>query len=386
MRKSILFVNPDYHCSFVYRDELRKLGWKANVYVPESYPKKLLYSKGDITPMPQGPAQHEAKKFAGALAKTRVSTRKIAWLTQLFAAHKYLVFYGGLESLPLLIRNEIQDAPPVSRSIEIAKKLGNKIIQVPSGCLEEETKEHFSQLDGGNVCGNCGWSAEVCNDENNIARFNLVGRYADLVIGQGCFESSRLKLTHFKYKSLDLNLWNPNLEIPAKHRLPKTKNLRVLHSFVGKGRDSSGKNIKGTPRIADAIDRLKAEGYPVEYMFLDDIQSKDMRYYQAQADIAVDQLIYGWWGSTGIEAMGLGKPVVCYLRPAWKDFFLKQFPEYSSLPIVEANAENIYEVLKRLALDHDFRKQKGRESWEFAFRHFDVTKNAPGFIDQLTSL
>ena len=39
-----------------------------------------------------------------------------------------------------------------------------------------------------------------------------------------------------------------------------------------------------------------------------------MRYYQVQADIIVEQLIYGWWGSTAIEGM-LGKPVTVILIP-----------------------------------------------------------------------
>lgn len=74
--------------------------------------------------------------------------------------------------------------------------------------------------------------------------------------------------------------------------------------------------------------------------------------------------------------MALGKPVVCYLRPAWKEFFLKTFPEYDSLPIVEANTETIYEVLKELVINEKYREQRGREARLFAERHFNVRKNA----------
>ena len=85
-----------------------------------------------------------------------------------------------------------------------------------------------------------------------------------------------------------------------------------------------------------------------------------MLYYQLQADIVVEQLIYGWWGSTGIETMALGKPVVCYLRSEWKENFLNHFKEYSSLPIVEADTSTIYEVLKKLTIDDDYRRKKRR--------------------------
>ena len=53
-----------------------------------------------------------------------------------------------------------------------------------------------------------------------------------------------------------------------------------------------------------------------------------MRFYQAQADIVVDQLIYGHWGSTAVECMALGKPVVCYLDKRWKENFMDNYPEY----------------------------------------------------------
>ena len=47
-RKSILFVRPDYHCSFFYRDEFLKKGWKADIIVNHDYPDDLLYSNKNI--------------------------------------------------------------------------------------------------------------------------------------------------------------------------------------------------------------------------------------------------------------------------------------------------------------------------------------------------
>ena len=47
-KNSILFVRPDYHCSFFYRDEFRKLGWRADILVNYNYPQDLLYSNKKI--------------------------------------------------------------------------------------------------------------------------------------------------------------------------------------------------------------------------------------------------------------------------------------------------------------------------------------------------
>ena len=52
MAKRLLFVVPDYHVAFMYRDELRRLGWKVDIFVPNDYPRDLLYSDHDIMRVP----------------------------------------------------------------------------------------------------------------------------------------------------------------------------------------------------------------------------------------------------------------------------------------------------------------------------------------------
>ena len=272
-----------------------------------------------------------------------VLNKKIRLVVKEFDITQISYFLWRTGGFPLLFGNKAHDDPQVSATLSLARKLGNKIIQVPSGCLEEETRENYSKFDGGNVCGNCGWGAEVCNDEKNVARFNLVRKNANMVVGQGSLQSTQFNdlQRNIRYKSLDLELWRPNLTIPSEHLLPETKNIRILHSFYDKNRSKDGKNIKGSLHIIKAIKQLEDEGHPVEYMYIQDKKLKDMRYYQAQADVAVEQLIYGWWGSTGMETMSLGKPVVCYLRSSAKEFFLKNFPEYKTCPLSKQHWEYI---------------------------------------------
>ena len=386
MRESILFVSPDYHCSFHYRDELRRMGWRADIHVSEGYPEKLLYTEKDVIRSPIRPVGAASRTITGIPLKVWFNIVKGFWAIRHVITYKYFFCYGGIDQFPLLWRNISYKGSRRSFTLSLAKLLGIKIIHLPSGCLQQETKENFSKLDEGNVCSNCGWSSEVCNDEKNTATFNFVRRYADMMVGTGEMDSSQFKMTHFKYKSLDLNKWKSGLEVPKEHLLPKTSKLRILHSFIDKNRTNKGNNIKGTPFVVSAIERLEAEGHEVEYMYLHDIPSRDMRFYQAQADIVVEQLIYGWWGSNGVETMALGKPVVCYLRPSWKECFFKTFPEYKVLPIVEADTQNIYEVLKELVTDKEYRERKGKESREFAERHFDIRKNAKEMVCLLEKL
>ena len=41
-------IRPDFHCSFFYRDELRRNSWVADIFVPSNYPNDLLYSSAEI--------------------------------------------------------------------------------------------------------------------------------------------------------------------------------------------------------------------------------------------------------------------------------------------------------------------------------------------------
>jgi hypothetical protein len=270
--------------------------------------------------------------------------------------------------------------------LSLAKLLNCKVIHFPSGCLQEETKEHWSKYEDGNVCNNCGWGEVVCNDKKNIKAFNLLKKYCDLSIGLGCFDSNQFPLTHIKYKVLDFNIWNSDIIIPQEYKLPPTENLRILHGFVNENRTKEEKNIKGSPYIIDAVKKLQDEGYKVELLQLNHIQSRQMRYYQLQADIIVDQLIYGWWGSSGVECLGLGKPVICFLRPSFKKFFLEVFREYPDLPIIESDVKNIYPVIKRLITNQDSLIEIGNNSRKFAKAHFDLQKNTSSLSDLLLSL
>jgi glycosyltransferase involved in cell wall biosynthesis len=267
-----------------------------------------------------------------------------------------------------------------------ARIMGCQLVFIPTGCMDNDLKSTWMEWDGGNVCGNCGFFNR-CDDEANRLNFRRVRRYFAFAIGNDSEAkvSREFNERRIKYKAIDLDAWNPALDIPERFKLPPTSKLRVLHSnFLKKsGRAWQGRNIKGSPFVVAAVERLAAEGYPVELLSIEDVPSRNMRFYQAQADIVVEQLIYGWWGSTGVETMALGKPVVCYIRASWKAFFLAQFPEYTELPIVEADVNTVYDVLKRLVEDAEYRAERGQASRRFAEAHFNPAANARALAELL---
>ncbi len=94
-----------------------------------------------------------------------------------------------------------------------------------------------------------------------------------------------------------------------------------------------------------------------------DVPNREVRFTQVQADIVVDMLTFGWFGSNVREAMMLGKPVVCYLRPEWLERMRREIPDYiDELPIVSATPETVEDVLKDLVA----RPASGGASWASA--------------------
>jgi glycosyltransferase involved in cell wall biosynthesis len=128
------------------------------------------------------------------------------------------------------------------------------------------------------------------------------------------------------------------------------------------------------------IDRLKAEGFPVELIFFQDVPNKKLRYYQVQADVVVDMLTFGFFGANVREALMLGKPVICYLRPEWLESMRQEIPEYvAELPVISATPATVYDVLKDLIENPEKRREIGHRGREFALKWHSSEAGALAF-------
>jgi glycosyltransferase involved in cell wall biosynthesis len=126
--------------------------------------------------------------------------------------------------------------------------------------------------------------------------------------------------------------------------------------------------FKGTKYIEAALDELKDEGHKFEYKKLHGVPNDEAhRIYREEADIIIDQVLAGGFGTLAIEGMYYGKPVCCYLLPELLEW-------YPDCPIVNTSVDNLKKELARLIERPDERVRLGREGRAFVEKHFSREK------------
>lgn len=165
------------------------------------------------------------------------------------------------------------------------------------------------------------------------------------------------------YASVDPRDWTPK-------PLPKTPNdiPHIVHA-------PSNREIKGTKYILEAFKRLKKEGVPFRYTLVEGLPNKEAREVYETADILIDQLLAGYYGSLSVELMALAKPVICYIRD--EDMHHMPPDMVKNMPIINATPDSIYDVLKTyLTTDKDKLREIGLNSRRYVGQFHDPIKIA----------
>lgn len=362
----ILFVGDCYYNFWYLSRALRERGWLADTLrTSRSESDRIFFHDVDIT-----------FRYRGVLDKLR------HWAFFLKAIQRYDVFhFYGIRNMQLF--QEDFDwtllGLPECWEIRLLKWLGRRIVYSHVGCSDGVLQSSMLELSGEVPCDTCRWRnvPEVCSDETNAAWGSLRNRIADLQVTVGSLrvDYNDVEELHEVPPAycLDTSFWDSGLMVPTNYRLPFPKGTVVLYHAVGnfglRSDRRTKRSIKGTHVYLDVIERLKSAGHPVELAFFQGVPNRDVRFYQLQADIVVDALEFGWYGANVREAMMLGKPVVCYIRPECLAEVDRQNPGFADeLPIVRATPDTVYDVLVDLIEHPEKRVEIGRQSREFAVK------------------
>jgi len=418
--KSVMFVNHCYYNHWYVSRELRKLGWKADVVSTDSAAQNQMYYHGtDVFIYRDTDLPRRINYFIGCLNtyqifhfantegitlihdfdiverkqdnsfKTRLHAGILSYidkriirnkLPNLFRLYNLIIKLIGVKGFTRVLKH-FMPYLPLRWDILLLKRMGKKIVYTNNGCRDGVSKTSFSKWKTAideSVCDICRYYADsvICSDEKNLkwgAFRNAVADYQCL-LGGNRIDFNDAPSVHEvpEIYALDSNFWRPNIFVPTNYKLPLSEKTVKLYHAVGNYEvrtHGDNRTIKSTHIYVPLVEKLQSQGYDVELIFFTDLPNKIVRYYQAQADVFVDMLTYGFFGANLREGMMLGKPCVCYLRPEWMEEMRREIPEYADeLPIINANPDTIEEILKDLILNPAKRKEIGRKSREFAVK------------------
>ena len=166
---------------------------------------------------------------------------------------------------------------------------------------------------------------------------------------------------------VDLAKWTPRP--PRTTPVSVDDPIRVLHA-------PSDREIKGTRHLLSAVERLKAAGYPVELMLLEGVPHNEVVEYCNRADIAVDQLMIGAYGTVSIEMMAKGVPVVCRIREDLRGYYPDDLPVVTAEPFEDGQGPDVYSVLEELARQPESWVELGRRGIEYVTREHEMHRVA----------
>ncbi|HEY3113539.1 MAG TPA: glycosyltransferase [Gemmatimonadaceae bacterium] len=351
-RLRVLHVHAALYVPNLLRTGLRRLGHKSDTvaFGPRTAHRELTGTPDYLIP-----------------SKWWALPQQSVFLAYALASYDVFHFWAQPHIIPPLYTAFTKHFP---LDLAAIKKAGKKIVWQSDGCYPMVRPTVWKTSIDPEVCFVCqttqGDTYGHCSNNNTIHMNEAMSRYADLKFGMGLnldFETD----AEYVFFPVDLEKWHPGLEVPDQYRYPRQNPETVLiYHGVGSHVIGNRGNIKGTVWIQQAVAELKEAGYNVELMHIERVPNEEVRYYQAQADIVVDQLLIGGGGQTARECLALGKPVLTRIHPQQCDSFRKASAPFSFPPYVATDRLNLKENLIRFIEDRSLRERVGAESAEFA--------------------
>ena len=232
--------------------------------------------------------------------------------------------------------------PPHNPDLPLIKALGRKVVFHYHGC-DVRNRAHMLATHARATCTECD---PFCHPARQKRVLASAARFADreLVSTPDLLESAP-RARHLPV-ALDL----------ADYRFapPRGPVKRVVHA-------PTNRLIKGTRYVEAAFDALRPRFPGVRFEVVERLPWRDLLAVLGEADVVVDQLFMGWYGMVAVEAMALGKPVLCFIR----DDFERRL---SDCPILRCTREDLTERLAETLSDATDRVSLGERGRRYAER------------------
>jgi len=204
------------------------------------------------------------------------------------------------------------------------------------------------------------------------AMVNLWSRHGDHITSgcdwvdyQPCWDT--LMLAHF---SIDPDRIRKQVSKPLReyetHRDDPGRPLRIVHAC-------NHKAVKGTAALQEAVAKLQGEGFAIELVEFFRMDHEKVLWEMARADVVADQFVIGWYAMFTLEALSMGKPILCYLRQDLVDRYIEAgLIDPGEIPILNANTKTMAQQLRWVCENRQALPDIGLAGLEFARKHHSL--------------
>jgi glycosyltransferase involved in cell wall biosynthesis len=281
----------------------------------------------------------------------------LPYLVLLWACLRYQRFHFFLDQalLPMVGRRRLDE-----RELRLYQYLGKEVFFYAYGA-DIRTRERTLALGEPNCCTECPdpLSNCICEDYSQRSNYEMLSRYATGIFSMG-------DMLHYTPGSRnDLFYWPIDLERDGGRRYAprypdpdSTAPVRVVHA-------PNHRSFKGTHFLLEAVQKLQAEGVPLELRLVERVPNRQALEIYRTADIVFDQCLIGFHGYFALEALAMGKPVLVFIRDRQRYLL---HPE--ECPFVSCPADRVAEVLRDLATDRQRLFELGVQGRRYIEKHF----------------
>lgn len=225
------------------------------------------------------------------------------------------------------------------------------------------TRSRTIALGEPNCCTDCTLQlvACACDGEIQAANFTRLRRRVKAIFSMGDMTAytpgSRNDLF---YWPVDLDVDQGRKYAPAYPQSNPTGAIRILHS-------ANHRMFKGTRFLEQAVDKLRAAGWPLELVLVENLPNDRALEVYRSADIVFDQCMIGFHGYFALEAMALGKPVMCFIR-APQEYLLSA----DECPIINTHVTTLCRDLERLLAHPEQLTELGRRGRAYVEKYYSI--------------
>jgi len=314
--RSVLHVSNMVHIPYEMTRILRRSGWRADYLAVSANPH---WSASDLQLVPTGLPRDALREFAFFW---RVMARY-----EVVHLHFMITMSRSGWELPVL------------------RRLGRKVVAHYRGCEIRNRERNMALHPEVNICQECDYDASICRSPLNARRRELAVTYADHVL------VTTPDLRDFVPHAEVFPFFAPETAVPsAEDARPPTRPIKIVHATNHPG-------IEGSREIRAAVDRLRARGYAIDYVHLQDVPHERVLAELRDADLSIGKMKMGHYANAQVESLILGVPAVTYVRPEFvTDAIRESGLILTSLAELEATLE--YYLTHSEALEEKRRKAR----------------------------